>query len=67
MNTSEKAEFAASICHIARFSKSRIPILSSKLPDKTGRKTRTQAIAECYSFHTNAKNPFVFLKLVINL
>ena len=43
LNILEKSELTASICHIARFLKSR---------RKTRR--RTQAIAKCYAFHANA-------------
>ena len=62
MNTLEKAEHTASICHIERFSKSGILIYNSKVPDMAGSKTRrrriTQAIAKRYAFHPNAKSVF---------
>ena len=40
MDTLEKAELTASIRHIERFLKSRIPIYNSEAPDTAGRKTR---------------------------
>ena len=49
MDTLEKAELTASICHIARFLKSGIPIYNSDVSDTAGRKTtrrRTQANAK---------------------
>ena len=55
----EKTEFIASICHIAIFLKSGMPIHNSEVPDMAGRKTRrrrsrSQAIAKRYAFHVNA-------------
>ena len=59
MDILEKAEFSASIRHIARFLKSGIPIYNSEVPDmagiKTRRRRRTQAIAERFAFYANAK------------
>ena len=40
MNTLEKAELSASVCHIERFSKSGILIFNSEMPNTTGHKTR---------------------------
>ena len=58
MDTLKKAELTASIRHIARFSKSRIPLYNSEIPDTAGRKTRrrrrTQAIAKRSAFYANA-------------
>ena len=55
MPRTEKAELAASVHHTERFSKSKIGIYNSKFLDTAGRKTRrTQAIAKCNSFYTNA-------------
>ena len=59
IDTLGKAKLAASICHIARFLKSGIPIYNSEVPDTTGTKTTTtrrgtQAIAKCFAFHANA-------------
>ena len=53
MNTSEKAKLTASVCHIERFSKSRIPIYHSEGLDTAGRKTtiRAQATAKRYAFY----------------
>ena len=44
MNTTEKAQLTASICHIERFSKLEIPIYNSEVPDVGGRKTTTTRI-----------------------
>ena len=50
----EPSELTASIRHIVRLSKSRIPLYNSELLDTAGRKTRsrrrTQAIAKHYAF-----------------
>ena len=57
MDTLEEAELTASICHIARFLKTGIPIYNSKVLDTSGRKTRrrrTKAIAKRFTFHANA-------------
>ena len=57
MDILEKAEFSASIRHIARFLKSGIPIYNSEVPDMAGIKTRrrrTQAIAKHFAFYANA-------------
>ena len=59
IDTLEKAELAASICHFARFLKSEIPIYSLKLPDTAARKTitkrrGTQAISKRFGFHAKA-------------
>ena len=60
MNVFEKAEITASVRHIERFPKSRIPIYNSEVPSTTGRKAkrrrkiRAQAIAKRYAFHANA-------------
>ena len=56
MNTTEKAELAASICRIERFSKSGILIYNSEFPDRAAKKMRRrirriQTIAKCYAFH----------------
>ena len=67
MDTLEKPELASSICHIARFLESGIPIHNSKVVDTAGRKTRrrrgrTQAIAKHFVFHaitTNCKTLLV--------
>ena len=63
MNTLEKAELTASVCHTERFSKSGILICNSKAQDTAGRKTREkqriQAIAKRYVFHANAKTSSV--------
>ena len=57
MDFLEKIEITASIGHIARFSKSGIPIYNSEVPDTAGRKTRTRtlAIAKHFAFQVNAK------------
>ena len=57
MDTLEKTELTTSIRHIEKFLKSGISIYYFEVPDRAGRKMRrkrTQAIAECYTFHTNA-------------
>ena len=50
MNIWEEAEFTASINHIAKFSKSRIPIYNSEIPDAAHGKARrrTQVTAKRY-------------------
>ena len=56
MNTSRKAELAASIRHIERFSISGVPIYNSEVPDtvvKETRRRRTQVIAKRRAFHAN--------------
>ena len=62
IDTLEKAELTASIRHITRFLKSRIPIYISQVPDSAGRKTRrrgrTQAIEKRFAFHANSINKF---------
>ena len=56
IDTLEKTELTASICHIAKFLKSGIRIYNSEVPDTAGRKTRrkSQAIAKRYAFGANA-------------
>ena len=57
MNTSKRAELAASIHHIETFSKSGIPIYNSEDPHTAGKKIgrrRTQAIIKRYAFHTDS-------------
>ena len=58
MDTLEKTELTTSIRHIEKFLKSGISIYYFEVPDRAGRKMRrrkrTQVIAECYTFHTNA-------------
>ena len=59
MDTLEKIELTALICHIAIFSKSGILIYNSDVLDTDGRnkrRRRIQAIAKRYAFHTNAIN-----------
>ena len=41
INTTEKAKLTSSNRHIERFSKSRIPIYNSEIPDTAGRKITT--------------------------
>ena len=54
--TSEKAEFAVSVHHIERFSKSGIPVYYSEVSDTTDRKTRRiQAIAKRFAFFSKIK------------
>ena len=57
INNLEKAELITLVRHIQRFSKSRIPIYNSEVPDTAGRKTRrgrrTQAIAKRFAFYAN--------------
>ena len=58
MDTFVNAELTASICHIARFLKLRIPIYNSEVPDTAGRKTRKgrkKAVAKRFAFHADAK------------
>ena len=59
MNVSEKVKLTASIRHNDRFSKSSIPIYSSKAPEKLWRKRRRRkrrkAVAERYSLQANTK------------
>ena len=72
MDNLEKAKLTASIRQIVILLKSGIPIFNAKVPDKSGKKTRrrTQAIANRYGYHTNAKStcqmllilPFYFLR-----
>ena len=52
MDTMEKAALDASICHIARFLKSGIPIYNSKVPDRAGRKNKRKKknTGNCKSF-----------------
>ena len=42
MDTLEKAELTASICHIARFLKSGIPVYILEVPDTAGRKKQEE-------------------------
>ena len=59
MDTFKKAELTTSICHIARFFKSGIPIYIAGILDIAGRKTkrrRTQDIAKRFAFHANTIN-----------
>ena len=61
MDTLENAEFLASICNIARYLKSGIPIYNSEVLDMAGRKARrriTQAVAKCFAFHANAMSHY---------
>ena len=51
MITLEKVENNASVCHIERFSKSKIPIYNSEVPDTAVKKIHV--IAKCYAFHAN--------------
>ena len=67
MDTLKKAELTGSICHMAIFLKSGIPINNSEVPDTAGRKTRkrrrrrrTQEIAKPYEFHVNEKGQYIF-------
>ena len=53
MNTSEKAEFIASILRIERFSKSGISIHNSEVSEKMGK--RIQAIAKHYTLQAKVK------------
>ena len=58
-DTLEKAELTTSLCHIARFLKSGIPIYSSEVLDTAGRKMkrrRIQAIAKRCALDANAIN-----------
>ena len=55
----EKAELTTSMRHIVRFLKLGIPIYYPEVPDMAGRKVRkrkrrTQAIAKCFAFYSNA-------------
>ena len=43
MDTLEKAELIASVCHVARFLKSGVPIYNSEVLDTAGRKTRRRS------------------------
>ena len=63
MNTLLNAELTASARYFERFSKSRMPIYNSEVPDTAGRKTRrrrrtttrTKSIAKRCAFYANAK------------
>ena len=64
MNTWEEAELTASIHHIAKFSKSRIPIYNSEIPDAAhGKATRrrTQVIAKRYVAQPNTITVYNYL------
>ena len=57
MDTLQKAEFTASIHHVARFLKSGILIFNSEVPNTADRKTarrRTHAIPKRFAFYSNA-------------
>ena len=66
MDNLEKAKLTASIRQIVIFLKSGIPIFNVKVPDKAGKKTRrrTQAIANRYAYHTNAKSTYQMLLML---
>ena len=55
MNTSRKAELAASIRHIERFSISGVPIYNSEVPDTVVKEARrrTQVVAKRRAFHAS--------------
>ena len=57
MDTLEKVELAALICHVPRILKSGIPIYNFEVPDTADRKMRrirTQAIGKRFAFRANA-------------
>ena len=63
MNILEQAKFTASVHNIKRFSKPRIQIRNSEVPDMVGRKTRRKSEEKHrilqnirFTFHANAIN-----------